>query len=111
MREATADRASVPAQPGRHGRGEGGRQQECGAVQGETCLAGGVGWGVRFLHKAAPAPPTIRPASREGGGGFSTVDNFAYRIVQSMMLQWKRKRIGSDGIRKGVRVWALLKGE
>ncbi len=32
----------------------------------------------------------------------------AYRIVQSMSLQWKRKRIGSEGIRRGVRVWALL---
>ena len=35
----------------------------------------------------------------------------AYRIVQSMSLQWKRKRIGSEGIRRGVRVWALLKAE
>ena len=32
-------------------------------------------------------------------------------LALPMSLQWKRKRIGSEGIRKGVRVWALLKGE
>ena len=31
----------------------------------------------------------------------------AYRIVQALTLQWKRKRLGSEGIRKGVRVWTL----
>ncbi len=33
----------------------------------------------------------------------------AYRIIQALTLQWKRKRIGSEGIRRGVRVWALLR--
>lgn len=31
----------------------------------------------------------------------------AYRIVQALTLQWKRGGIGSEGIRKGVRVWAI----
>jgi hypothetical protein len=31
----------------------------------------------------------------------------AYRIVQALTLQWKRGKLGSEGIRKGVRVWAL----
>ena len=35
----------------------------------------------------------------------------AYRIVQALTLQWKRGKLGSEGIRKGVRVWALLKME
>ena len=32
----------------------------------------------------------------------------AYRIVQALTLQWKRGKLESEGIRKGVRVWALL---
>ena len=35
----------------------------------------------------------------------------AYRIVQALTLQWKRGKLGSEGIRKGVRVWTLLKAE
>ena len=30
---------------------------------------------------------------------------FAYRIVQALTLQWKRGKLGSEGLRKGVRVW------
>lgn len=32
----------------------------------------------------------------------------AYRIVQALTLQWKRGKLGSDGIRKGVRVWRVV---
>ena len=32
----------------------------------------------------------------------------AYRIVQALTLQWKRGKLGSEGIRRGVRVWTLL---
>ncbi len=31
----------------------------------------------------------------------------AYRIVQALTLQWKRGGLGSDGIRRGVRVWCV----
>ena len=32
----------------------------------------------------------------------------AYRIVQALTLQWKRRQLGSKGIRNGVRLWVLL---
>ncbi len=41
----------------------------------------------------------------------TNAEALAYRIVQSMSLQWKRKRIGSEAIRRGVKVWALLKAD
>ena len=31
----------------------------------------------------------------------------AYRIVQALTLQWKRGVLGSDGVRKGVRMWRV----
>ena len=33
----------------------------------------------------------------------------AYRLVQSLSRQWKRGKVGSEGIRGGVRVWATIK--
>ncbi len=32
----------------------------------------------------------------------------AYRIVQALTLQWKRGGLGSEGIRRDVRVWRAL---
>ena len=32
----------------------------------------------------------------------------AYRIIQALTLHWKRKRLGSEGIRRGVRVWTII---
>ncbi len=67
-----------------------------------------------------PRPANDPPRCPKGWRGFLAFQDaadpvlckaLAYRIVQSMSLQWKRKRIGSEGIRSGVRVWALLKAE
>ncbi len=73
-------------------------------------------WGLCCKALAEHGPMDTRELSRwvATSKGMDAADPvlckaLAYRIVQSMTLQWKRKRIGSDGIRKGVRVWALLK--
>ncbi|RYC31884.1 hypothetical protein D3273_10625 [Lichenibacterium minor] len=75
-------------------------------------------WGLCCQALAERGPMDTRELSRwvATSKGMDAADPvlckaLAYRIVQSMTLQWKRKRIGSEGIRKGVRVWALLKGE
>lgn len=58
------------------------------------------------------ASAICRPATIPNGGlRLTNAEALAYRIVQSMSLQWKRKRIGSERIRRGVRMWALLKTE
>ena len=75
-------------------------------------------WGLCCQALAENGPMDTRELSRwvATSKGMDAADPvlckaLAYRIVQSMSLQWKRKRIGSEGIRRGVRVWALLKPE
>ncbi len=75
-------------------------------------------WGLCCKALAEHGPMDTRELSRwvATSKGMDAADPvlckaLAYRIVQSMTLQWKRKKIGSEGIRKGVRVWALLKAE
>ncbi len=54
----------------------------------------------------APWTPASCPAGSPPSKGMDAADPvlckaLAYRIVQSMTLQWKRKRIGSDGYQEG----------